>query len=249
MQKLQAIILAAGKGTRMKSDIPKPLIPVNGVPMLTTVLDTLESSGVANAPVIVVGAWTTAIQEHYGDVYTYAIQTEINGTGGAAAAALPNIDTTTAAAPVLILYADTPFISVDSLQRLSQQVSRTKAVLTMYTVEVEDFSGWREPFLSFGRVVRDAAGDVTDITEYKVASEAVRAIREVNPAVYCVDAAWLAAALPRIEVNPVSGERYLTDLVALARADGYRVDTITMPAKESLGLNSFADIENAMKAV
>ncbi len=249
MKKLQAIILAAGKGTRMKSDIPKPLIPVNGEPMLTTVLRTLADSEVAESPVIVVGAWTTAIQEHYGEQYTYAIQTEINGTGGAAAAAVPYIDVSPEAAPVVILYADTPFISIDSLRALRDRVTTTDAALTMYTVTVDDYTDWREAFVAFGRVVRGADGQVEQIVEYKVASDEVRAIREVNPAVYCVKASWLASVLPRIEVNPVSGEYYLTDLVELARADGHTIDTIPLPAKESLGLNSVADRVNASKAV
>ncbi|MFM2423861.1 MAG: putative udp-n-acetylglucosamine pyrophosphorylase [Candidatus Parcubacteria bacterium] len=249
MKKLQAVILAAGKGTRMQSTVPKPLIPVNGEPMLTTVLRTLSMSEVAVDPVLVVGVWTDAIQQHYGDRYIYAVQQEINGTGGAVEAALPCLDTTETGTPVVILYADTPFISVESLQVLRDRVANSTAVLTMYTVTVDDFSNWREAFIAFGRVVRDMSGRVDQIVEYKVASDDIRAIREVNPAVYCVKASWLAIALSRITPNPISGERYLTDLVALARQDGYEIDTIPLPAKESLGLNSLADIENAMKAV
>jgi bifunctional UDP-N-acetylglucosamine pyrophosphorylase / glucosamine-1-phosphate N-acetyltransferase len=249
MKKLQAVILAAGKGTRMQSTVPKPLIPVNGEPMLTTVLRTLDTSEVAGSPVIVVGAWTDAIQQHYGDRYVYAVQQEINGTGGAVEAALPYLDTTETGTPMVILYADTPFISVESLRILRDQVATSTAVLTMYTVTVDDFTKWREAFLAFGRVVRNTSGEVDQIVEYKVASDEIRAIKEVNPAVYCVKASWLATALSRITANPISGERYLTDLVALARQDGYEIDTIPLPARESLGLNSLADIENALKVV
>lgn len=245
--KLQAVILAAGKGARMKSDIPKPLIPVNGEPMLTTVLRTLADSEVAENPVIVVGAWTNAIQEHYGDRYTYATQTEINGTGGAVAAAIASIDTSEAAAPVLILYADTPFITTQSLQRLHQHIVSSLSAMTMYTVTLPDFTGWHQGFLAFGRVVRDEVGIVDKIVEYKVATEREQHITEVNPAVYCVKASWLKTALPRIAVNPTTGERYLTDLVELARADGLTIDTIPLSPKESFGFNSMADIENAQQ--
>lgn len=245
--KLQAVILAAGKGTRMKSDIPKPLIPVNGEPMLTTVLRTLADSEVAESPVIVVGAWTNAIQDHYGAQYQYAVQTEINGTGGAVEVALPLIKTDNESAPVLILPADAPLISIESLQRLNNAVDLTEAVLIMYTVKVDDFSDWREAFVAFGRVVRDTAGKFDRIVEYKVATEAERLITEVNPAFYCVRASWLKTALPRITANPTTGERYLTDLVALARADGLTIDTIPLPPKESFGFNSMADIENAQQ--
>ena len=242
--KLQAIILAAGKGTRMKSDIPKPLIKVNGEPMLTTVLRTLDESAVADSPVIVVGAWTNAIKDHYGSLYQYAVQTEINGTGGAVEVALPYIETDNAAAPVLILYADTPFISIESLRRLHAHLEQSESVMMMYTVTLPDFSGWREGFTAFGRVVRDSDGHVDRIVEYKVATAAERLITEVNPAVYCVEASWLASALSRILPNPITRERYLTDLVALARADGYGISTIPLPDTESFGLNSMADIEN-----
>ncbi len=245
--KLQAVILAAGKGTRMKSDIPKPLIPVNGEPMLTTVLRTLADSEVAESPVIVVGAWTNAIQDHYGAQYQYAVQTEINGTGGAVEVAIPSIDTDEAAAPVLILYADTPFITIESLQRLQQHIASSQSVMTMYTVTLPDFDGWHEGFIAFGRVVRDDAGMVDKIVEYKVATESEQHITEVNPAVYCVKASWLKTALSRITANPTTGERYLTDLVALARADGLTIDTIPLPPKESFGFNSMADIENAQQ--
>jgi bifunctional UDP-N-acetylglucosamine pyrophosphorylase/glucosamine-1-phosphate N-acetyltransferase len=245
--KLQAIVLAAGKGTRMKSSVPKPLIVVNGEPMLTTVLRTLSESDVAESPVLVVGAWTTAIQDHYGERYQYAVQIELNGTGGAVEAAISNIDTSDDAAPVLILYADTPFITVESLQKLHAHVEVTKSAFTMYTVTLPDFNDWRGSFMAFGRIIRNDAGQVASIIEHKVATEAERTIREVNPAVYCVQASWLKAALPKILTNELSGERYLTDLVALAQSDGLIIDTITLPAKESFGLNSRTDIEHVMK--
>lgn len=247
--KLQAIILAAGKGTRMNSAIPKPLIKVNGTPMLTSVLETLDKSVVAAEPVIVVGSWTNAIQEHYGDRYCYAVQQEINGTGGAVEVALPYIDTTQEAAPVLILYADTPFISTDSLHRLRNHVLHSAAVITMYTVTLSDFNDWREGFKAFGRVLRNDHNQVDKIVEFKAALEKERLILEVNPAVYCVNAAWLKLALPRINPNPITSERYLTDIVALARADNLVIDTTPLPAKESFGFNSFADVESAKKVM
>jgi bifunctional UDP-N-acetylglucosamine pyrophosphorylase/glucosamine-1-phosphate N-acetyltransferase len=247
--KLQTVILAAGKGTRMQSDIPKPLIEVQGEPMLTHVLRAVEASGIETSPVVVVGAWTTAIQDHYGDGYQYAVQAELNGTGGAVAAALPLLDTSPTAPPVLILYADHPFITGDSIARLTDLLPHSDGVLAMYTVTVADFADWRQPFLSFGRIVRDSASNVTRIVEYKNASPAEQAITEVNPALYCVQAHWLETALGRIEANTVTGEYYLTDLVELAVTDGYVIDTLSLPPKEALGLNSFADIKNATQII
>jgi len=246
--KLQTVILAAGRGTRMRSDTPKPLIEVNGEPMLTHVLRAIEDSGIETNPVIVVGSWTNAIQDYYGAKYQYAVQEEINGTGGAVLSALPYLDTSENAPPVLILYADHPFITDDSITKIASQLLQSIEVIAMYTVTVPDFNDWRQPFNSFGRILRDATGQVTGIIEYKNASEEQRVITEVNPALYGIKASWLAAALTRITPNELTGEYYLTDLVALAVADGYVIDTISLPPHEALGLNSVADIENAMKA-
>lgn len=232
----------------MQSDIPKPLIEVQGEPMLTHVLRMLEHSGVAEAPVLVVGAWTNAIQDHYGEAYQYAVQEEINGTGGAVQVALPYIDTTSCASPVMILYADHPFLRPASIRALAREVTENSAVLTMYTVTVSDFADWRQPFMSFGRIVRDDAGAITRIVEYKNATDTERGLTEVNPALYCVQAKWLASALDRITPNPLTGEYYLTDLVEIAVADGQAVHTISLSPQEALGLNSRADIENAKQA-
>jgi len=247
--KIQTIVLAAGKGTRMQSDIPKPLIEVNGKPMLSCVLSAINDSDTETKPVIVVGAWTDAVQSYLGDSYTYAVQPELNGTAGAVISALPYLDVGPTASPVLILYADHPFITGSSIAKIADSMTKSTGVLSMYTVTVPDFADWRQPFLSFGRVLRDTVGQVTEIVEYKNASEEERAVHEVNPALYCVQAAWLKNALPRITKNDLTGEFYLTDLVSLAVADGYIVDTLPLPPHEALGLNSVADIENAKRAV
>ncbi len=245
MSDIQTVILAAGKGTRMQSAIPKPLIEVNGQPMLTHVLHALKKSTITTNPIIVVGGWTEAIQDYYGDDYRYAIQEEINGTGGAVKAALPYLDTSPDAPPVLILYADHPFITATSISNISTHVVQSIEVLTMYTVTVPDFEGWRQPFNSFGRILRGAAGEVTGIIEYKNATEEKRAILEVNPGIFAVQADWLETALDRIQKNDLTHEYYLTDIVTLAVADGHTIETISLPPHEALGLNSVADIENA----
>jgi bifunctional UDP-N-acetylglucosamine pyrophosphorylase/glucosamine-1-phosphate N-acetyltransferase len=246
--KIQTVILAAGKGTRMQSDVPKPLIEVNGEPMLTHVLKAVEESAVETAPIIVVGSWTTAIQDYYGNKYQYAVQEEINGTGGAVLSALPLLNTSEAAPPVLILYADHPFITSPSINKLAKLTISSPSVLSMYTVSVPDYEDWRQPFNAFGRVVRDSEGSVSKIVEYKNANDSERQIREVNPALYCVSASWLATALTRIKPNELTGEYYLTDLVELAVVDGHIIETIPLPPAEALGLNSLEDIENAKQA-
>lgn len=243
--KLQPIILAAGKGTRMQSEVPKPLFPVDGVPMLTRVLATLEASQVTNDPVIVVGDWTDAIQEQYGPRYQYAVQTELSGTATAVQAALPYIDTSQQAAPVLILYADHPFLTAETIQAIAASYAETEPTVAMCTVTVPDFADWRQPYLSFGRIVRGNDGQIQKIVEAKNATEDELQLTEVNPALYCVQAEWLAATLPRVKRNPVSDEYYLTDIVEIATLSKEAVVTIPLPPEEALGINSIADAENA----
>jgi len=244
---LQTIVLAAGKGSRMQSSLPKPLVPVNGIPMLSRVLAVLVESGLAPAPVIVVGSWTNAIQEFYGSKYTYAIQEVINGTATAVQAALPHLTINVGAPPVLILYADHPFLQPDSIMQIAKAHQETMATLTMYTVTAPDFKEWRQPFASFGRVVRDAAGEVQRIVEVKNATADEVTITEVNPALYCVNAVWLAQAVQQIKPNPLTGEYYLTDLVELAVATNKRITTLSLPPEQALGLNSVADLQNAQQ--
>ena len=243
--RLQPVILAAGKGTRMQSELPKPLFSVDGVPMLTRILATLEASKVALDPIIVVGDWTDAIQMQYGPQYQYAVQTELTGTATAVAAALPYLDTSDEAPPVLILYADHPFLTTATIQAMAAVSASAAPTIAMGTVTVPDFQEWRQPFAAFGRVVRDSAGKMQKIVEAKNATDQELHITEVNPALYCVQAAWLAATLPRIEQNPVTKEYYLTDLIELARLAGDVVTSVPIPPEEALGINSIADAENA----
>jgi bifunctional UDP-N-acetylglucosamine pyrophosphorylase/glucosamine-1-phosphate N-acetyltransferase len=245
MTTIQTIILAAGKGTRMQSDVPKPLIEVRGKPMLAHVLTAITESDITTSPVIVVGAWTNAIQSYLGGDYFYAIQTEINGTGGAVRIAMSQIDIAKDAPPVMILYADHPFITPQSINRLSALATASNAVISMCTVTVTDFKEWRQPFESFGRIIRNEKGEVSEIVEYKNANEKQRAICEVNPALYCVQADWLNEALATLVPNSLTGEYYLTDIVKYATQQGHIIATMSLPPNEALGLNSLADIENA----
>jgi bifunctional UDP-N-acetylglucosamine pyrophosphorylase / glucosamine-1-phosphate N-acetyltransferase len=249
MTTIQTIILAAGKGTRMQSDIPKPLIEVNGKPMLSHVLTALAESNITTSPVIVVGAWTNAIQSYFGTEYSYVVQTEIDGTGGAVRVAMSQIDSDQSAPPVMILYADHPFITSQSISRLSALATTSRAVISMYTVTVPDFEGWRQPFASFGRIIRNENGEVLEIVEYKNADEQQRAIGEVNPALYCIQAKWLHEVVDTLVPNALTGEYYLTDIIKRATEQGHKIATIPLSPNEALGLNSFADIENAKQAL
>ncbi len=236
---LQPIILAAGKGTRMQTEKPKALFPIQGKPMIDWLLDTLAQVPSTKSPLIVIGHGGEHIRAHLGDRYTYVMQTELTGPATAVKTCIPIF--LTQADPALILYGDNPFITKESIERAEALFTATNATLIFGSVTVPHFENEYASYLRFGRVTRDAAGDVERIVEYKNADDAERAITEVNSGMYCVDPAWLASALQQIQPNPVSGEYYLTDIVELARGEGRRIVTASLAPREGLGINSIED--------
>lgn len=235
------MILAGGKGTRMQAAVPKPLVQVRGAAMIDHVLKRLASVDRLSRPVIVVSEYTQAIKQHCGAEYSYAMQKEVNGTATAAQAGLEVVSDADEA--VLILYADHPFISAESLRAITEAFVTKKPTIALFTVTVPDFEQWRAPFASFGRIMRDESGSIAGIVENKNATPEQQAVRELNPGIYCVNRAWLTEALPQIEQNEVTGEYYLTDIIALARAQNKAIQGVPLPPREALGINSAADAE------
>lgn len=210
---LDIVILAAGQGTRMRSALPKVLHPVADKPMLAHVLDTarsLEPQGIY----VVVGHAAEVVRERVvGDDLQFVLQSEQLGTGHAVAQALPALSADT----VLILYGDVPLIEADCLQRLLALVNADQ--LALLTVELADPSG-------YGRILRDAAGEVQAIVEHKDASAAQRLIREGNTGILALPGKRLADWLGRLSNSNVQGEYYLTDVIAMAVADGLKIATV-----------------------
>lgn len=239
---LQPIILAAGKGTRMQSELPKAIYPFLGKPLLRWVTDALSGVSGAKKPIIVVGYKAEEVMREMGESFTYALQSDISGTASAVKAALPYVSPEDS---VLILYTDQPFPRPESIEAMGKMLEENPDALVMGTAVVEDFNDWREAFMKFGRIVRNADGSVKNITEYKDATEGERAILEVNPGVYCAKAAWLAQAISRITPSPISGEYYLTDIVSLAEADKKTILTASLAPEEALGINSLDDAARA----
>jgi bifunctional UDP-N-acetylglucosamine pyrophosphorylase/glucosamine-1-phosphate N-acetyltransferase len=175
----QIIILAAGHGKRMQSELPKALTPLLGKPFIQYVLDAISQSGVCNDPIIVIGQKGDQVRSTLGEGYKYAIQEEQLGTGHAVMIAehmTERKDT------VLVLYADHPLVSSGTIKNLVNIHKKENAVLSMATAKVEDFNDWRQAFLSFGRFVRDDNGKITKIVEAKDATDEEKDIKEVNPA-------------------------------------------------------------------
>lgn len=223
---LEIVILAAGQGTRMRSALPKVLHPVAGKAMLGHVIDTARALNPQRIHVVI-GHGADAVRERLAAAdLNFVLQEQQLGTGHALAQALPFIQ----AERVLVLYGDVPLIEAPTLERLLAQTAPEQ--LALLTVELADPSG-------YGRIVRDAAGRVTAIVEQKDASAEQRAIREGNTGILALPGARLADWLGRLSNRNAQGEYYLTDVVALAVAEGLPVRTAQPEGEwEVLGVNS-----------
>ena len=231
------IILAAGKGTRMKSALPKVLHPIAGKPMIAYSVDRAwELSN--RPPVVIVGYDAAQIAAAIGERAQFVTQAEQLGTGHAVRQAYDAL--AGRAQTIIVTYGDMPLLTVETLQRLlDAHRAATDTPVTMLTVVADDPRG-------FGRVLRDERGDVTAIVEAAVATPEQLAIRELNVGVYCFDADWLWAHLPQIPLSQPKGEYYLTDIVELAAAEGRRVQAIaTRDSNETLGINTRVHLAQA----
>ncbi len=222
---LEIVILAAGQGTRMRSALPKVLHPVAGKPMLAHVIDTARSLGPSRIHVVI-GHGADRVRERLqaGDL-NFVIQEQQLGTGHAVAQAAPFLS----ADNVLILYGDVPLIEQPTLERLMAQA--TPEQLALLTVELDDPTG-------YGRIIRDAAGEVQAIVEQKDATAEQRAIREGNTGILAAPRERLLGWLSRLSNANAQGEYYLTDVIAMAVGDGLRVATAQpQVAMETQGAN------------
>ncbi len=215
---LSAIILAAGKSTRMKSALPKPLHEICGRPMLSYILDAAFAAGVEKA-LVVVGYGKDAIINRFGDDprIEFIEQAQQLGTGHAAKVCVPSIERMGLdRQDVLILAGDVPLIRLEVLAQLVQAHRESGADASMATAELA------EPF-GYGRIIRDAAGEFVEIVEQADATAEQAAITEVFPSLYCVKAEKLVELLGRLKNDNAKKEYYLTDIFGLCRAGGGKV--------------------------
>ncbi|HEU0186544.1 MAG TPA: bifunctional UDP-N-acetylglucosamine diphosphorylase/glucosamine-1-phosphate N-acetyltransferase GlmU, partial [Gallionellaceae bacterium] len=225
MNQLNIVILAAGKGTRMHSDLPKVLHKLAGKPLVQHVVDTATSLG-AGKVCVVYGHGGEAVPAALGlSGCDFALQEPQLGTGHAVQQAMPKLaDESTS----LVLYGDVPLTQAATLNQLLQN----PGALNLLTQHLDHPAG-------YGRIVRDAAGKVTSIVEEKDASTEQRAIKEVNTGILAAPTALLREWLGKLRNDNKQGEYYLTDIVAMAVAQGVAVHT-AQPAHawEVLGINS-----------
>jgi bifunctional UDP-N-acetylglucosamine pyrophosphorylase/glucosamine-1-phosphate N-acetyltransferase len=238
--KITAVLLAAGQGTRMKSDVPKVLHSLCGKPMLWHALEALKSV-TTEKPVVIVGHGAEEVKKYVGDSADCVLQEPQLGTGHAAMQAESLLRGKTDY--VIVTYADMPLLRGENFQRLLETQRANSGPLSLLTVIADDPRG-------FGRIVRKVDGTVDAIIEEYVATPEQREIKELNVGAYCFHADWLWDALHRIQKNPKKGEYYLTDIVEIAVKDSLPVQAVVHDDFiETIGINTRVHLSEAESAL
>jgi bifunctional UDP-N-acetylglucosamine pyrophosphorylase/glucosamine-1-phosphate N-acetyltransferase len=238
--RVTAVLLAAGQGTRIKSDVPKMLHPVCGQPMVFHALAAARQAA-SEQPVLVIGHGAEAVKNAVGDSARCVVQAEQLGTGHAVLQAEPLLRGQSDL--ILVTYGDMPLLRGETLAQLVENQKVNKGPITLLTVVAADPRG-------FGRILRKEDRTVAAIVEEAAATPEQLAVRELNVGAYCFSAEWLWDALHRIPVSQ-KGEYYLTDTVELAVKDGLPVQALVMDDRaETIGINTrvhLAEAEAAMR--
>lgn len=229
-----AVILAAGEGTRMKSDLAKVLHEINGLPMIVHVLNALSEVSPAKT-VVIIGHQAEAVRKRLsGNDINYkglgfALQSERLGTGHAVMQAKPVLEGFSGT--IMVLTGDTPLLEKKTLSEFVRYHRESGASATVMSAEVDDATG-------YGRILRDTGGDLLGIVEHKDATEEQRKIGEYNSGMFCFESDILFTALERVDTSNVQGEYYLTDIMGILRNDGKRVAVFKISnADEVMGIN------------
>ncbi|MDN4608858.1 bifunctional UDP-N-acetylglucosamine diphosphorylase/glucosamine-1-phosphate N-acetyltransferase GlmU [Sporosarcina highlanderae] len=240
MTNTYAIVLAAGQGTRMKSDLYKVLHPVCGKPMVEHVVDHIIGIG-ADKIVTIVGHGAEKVEETLGGKSEYALQAEQLGTAHAVQQAekqLGDLDGVT-----IVVCGDTPLIKSETMQALIAHHSETDAKATILTANADDPTG-------YGRIIRDADGNVLRNVEHKDATDEERSVTEINTGTYCFDNRSLFNALKKVKNENAQGEYYLPDVIGILRAENARISAyVTDDFSETIGVNDRVVLSEAEKVM
>ena len=238
-----AVILAAGRSTRMRSGLPKPLHEVAGKPMLGHILSACWDAGIEQA-VVVVGHGKEAITAKFRDTrIQFVEQAEQLGTGHAVQVCLPALEGLADDADVTILAGDLPLVTGDILRTIRQAHEGERADATMGTAVVDDPTG-------YGRVIRDESGEFDRIVEQADGSPEELAVREVFPSLYCVRADALRLGLSKLTNDNAKNEYYLTDIYAILKREGKKVLAVeAVTAEDIVAPNDRAALAEAEAAM
>lgn len=242
---LSAVILAAGKGTRMNSDLPKVVHEVGDRPMVCWVVDAVREAG-ASRIVLVVGHGADSVRAAFADDdadIEYVVQEEQLGTGHATDCARPVLGDF--AGDVLVLAGDGPLIRVSTINAMRERQIESGAAGTLASSIIDDPTG-------YGRITRHDDGSFRAIVEHKNCTDEQRAICEVYPSYACFDGPLLFEALANLAPNELTGEYYVTDVPELLMNEGHRVEVVAaVPPEDVLSINTLeqlADVDAILKA-
>jgi bifunctional UDP-N-acetylglucosamine pyrophosphorylase/glucosamine-1-phosphate N-acetyltransferase len=219
---------------------------LNCRPLIDFVIGAAKKSGIVGRPVVVVCPDNSAVQDFLGERAEYVVQNEILGTGHAVSIVegklKGNVDT------VVVLYGDMPFIKPESIKKLVERHIERNNKITLMTVKVDDFNGWRTALYDYGRIVRGGEENhIIKIVEKKDATPEELSIKELNPAYFCFNADWLWKNLKLLKNNNIQKEYYLTDLIGLAFDEGQKLSSVDIDPKEAVGINTREHLETAKK--
>jgi bifunctional UDP-N-acetylglucosamine pyrophosphorylase/glucosamine-1-phosphate N-acetyltransferase/UDP-N-acetylglucosamine pyrophosphorylase len=231
-----AVVLAAGKGTRMKSDLPKVLCQVHGRPIVEYVLESLRQAGIGHS-VVVVGYRADDVKQALAefDDLSFALQNDQRGTGHAIMMCREQLASTEG--PVIVVAGDSPMLQASSIKKLLDEFYATRPACILGTLEHENPTG-------LGRIVRDGSGKFLGIVEEKDAGDAQKLIKEVNMSTYLFDCQKMLAALDELTDNNRQSEYYLTDLPAILLSKGEDVRALpVLDPVEALSINTVEQLQ------
>ncbi|MFZ2189553.1 MAG: NTP transferase domain-containing protein [Candidatus Magasanikiibacteriota bacterium] len=243
MNNIGIIILAAGKGKRMQSDLPKVLHELNNKPLIEYVVSLVEKLNIKPAVVV---SEDGLVKKYLGDRVDYVIQAERLGTGHAVMQAENLLKNKVE--KVVVLYGDMPFLKPESVVNLVGINEKENNKITLMITRVPNFESDYKEFYDFGRIVRSSPsvktqGKIQKIVEKKDASGEELEIKELNTGYFCFESDWLWNNLKKLKNNNQAEEYYLTDLVGQAIASGDRVGSVEILPEEAIGINTREHLE------
>ena len=231
-----ALILAAGQGKRIKSNLPKVLHKVCGKEMVKHVIDTVKKAEIQDINLII-GKGAELVEEKTKDTgVTYSLQAEQLGTGHAVKCAKKFLENKSGV--VAVFTGDTPLIKQSTVESLINDHINNKNAATILTAMVDDPTG-------YGRIVRDESGKVLKIVEHKDCNEEELKIKEMNSAIYCFDIELLVKSLDKLNNNNKQGEYYLTNVIGILKDEGYSIGAVVTDIEETIGVNSRVQLAEA----